>query len=380
VAGPSRGFDGTTVKVAGLGLLSNFADAAIGAEARFKRANDTNELNGIKLQFVEFADDKADPATALSEARRLVTQDGIFAIVPDLSPVNPGSYMTSQTVPWIGYPFDSTYCSPTPSTAVWGFGFVGCVIPDTPPWVPDLTGEVYKYVSAKTGKAHPSAVVFTNDNESGQKTAKFDGIATAGAGFNVVYAKGSLPMVVSDYTPYVQQWLTSDGGKQPDVIFCESAIQCVPVWAAVKTAGFTGTFWTPLGNVAALAKPMAGTITQTLFNTQPSPALTQMEADIQAFKPGTTLTGYSNVPAYFAADMFVQALKKVGRDITPQTVQAALAHLTWQIPGLAGPLDYPASTVGPSPFCSELLGDSGTDFNVVEPFACSTTQYPVTSS
>ena len=48
-------------------------------------ANDTNEIPGIKLQFAEFADDKADPASALSAARRLTTQDQVFAIVPDLA-------------------------------------------------------------------------------------------------------------------------------------------------------------------------------------------------------------------------------------------------------------------------------------------------------
>ena len=30
---------------------------------------------------------------------------------------------------------------------------------------------------------------------------------------NVVYAKGSVPITTSDYTPYVQAWLTADGGK-----------------------------------------------------------------------------------------------------------------------------------------------------------------------
>src|SRR5579862_7392911 len=53
----SRGFDGTTIKVAGLEQVSQFAGAEIGAEARIKRFNDTNEIPGLKIQFVEVADD-----------------------------------------------------------------------------------------------------------------------------------------------------------------------------------------------------------------------------------------------------------------------------------------------------------------------------------
>jgi ABC-type branched-subunit amino acid transport system substrate-binding protein len=39
---------------------------------------------------VGFADDRADPTQATSEVRRLVTQEQVFSIVPDLSAVNPG--------------------------------------------------------------------------------------------------------------------------------------------------------------------------------------------------------------------------------------------------------------------------------------------------
>src|SRR5579864_2605483 len=81
----ARCFDGTTIKVAGITNTADFAGAEIGAEARFKRFNDTNEIPGLKIQFVEMANDAADPATALSEVRRLVTSDQVFAIVPDLS-------------------------------------------------------------------------------------------------------------------------------------------------------------------------------------------------------------------------------------------------------------------------------------------------------
>jgi branched-chain amino acid transport system substrate-binding protein len=368
----SRGFDGTTIKVAGIGSVADFADGEIGAEARFKRANDTNELNGIKIKFLEFADDKLDPATATSEVRRLVTQSQIFAIVPDLSPVNPGAYLAAQHVPFVGMAFDDTYCSPTPSTSVWGFGFNGCLVPANPSVMPDSGAGLYKYVNAKTAKKSPSSVIFSSDNQSGKNAARFQASSAEGAGFNVVYAKGSVPVVTSDYSPYVQQWLTADGGKQPDVITCLITTQCIPIWQALKAAGYKGTFYQTLGAVDVLAKQLAGTLTQAFYNTAPNAGLAQLEADLDAFKPGTKPVSYSNVPAYFAADMFIQAVKKVGRDITPEAVQRALATQTWQMPGLVGPIKYPGSTVGPTPACGELLQDNadGSGFTTLQPYGC----------
>src|SRR5262249_53548805 len=69
------GFDGSTIKVGGLGLES-LPTVPTGAKARFQEFNDNNELKGVKIDFVDYGNDGGDPATALSESRRLVTQEG----------------------------------------------------------------------------------------------------------------------------------------------------------------------------------------------------------------------------------------------------------------------------------------------------------------
>src|SRR5438045_1134933 len=125
-----RGFSNGTITVAGMGYAANFdPDGTIGATARFKRFNDDNEIKGIKIEYKEFADDNQDPAKSLNEGRRLVQQVGVFAIVPDLSDTNPGPFFKQQHVPYFGWAFDDTYCSASPSTSVWGFGFNGCLVP-----------------------------------------------------------------------------------------------------------------------------------------------------------------------------------------------------------------------------------------------------------
>jgi hypothetical protein len=132
-AGAARsvpGFDGSTITVAGFGIKAQLPKLEEGAQARFKRFNDDNEIKGIKIDMVEFADDGQDPATSLSIARRLVSQTGVFAIVPNGSATTPGDYLTQQQIPWFGGGFDKSYCSNKASTA-WGYGPSGCIVPRT---------------------------------------------------------------------------------------------------------------------------------------------------------------------------------------------------------------------------------------------------------
>ena len=71
---------------------------------------------GRKVEFAEFADDKADGITALNEARRLVQQEDVFAIVPTLSPnLGQGEFFDQQHVPYFGW--DSRSRTATPATA-----------------------------------------------------------------------------------------------------------------------------------------------------------------------------------------------------------------------------------------------------------------------
>ena len=89
-SGTVRGFDGTTIKVASIGIKGTVPEMEWGVRGRLKRFNDTNEIPGLKIEYTEFADDKNDPATALTETRRLVTGVGVFAIVGNFSGVQPG--------------------------------------------------------------------------------------------------------------------------------------------------------------------------------------------------------------------------------------------------------------------------------------------------
>ena len=65
--------------------------------------------------------------------------------------------------------------------------------------------------------------------------------------------------------------------------------------------------------------------------------------------------------------MFIQILKKVGPDLTPQRFQQVAGTITYSIPGVVGPTYYPQGyQVGP-PCSEELVYSNGTTWSVAVP-------------
>lgn len=376
-----RGFAGKTITIGGIWGTANFSGAQVGAQGYINQINKTNYLHGIKLKFAGYVNDGNDPATALSGVRQLVNQYKVFAVVPDLSAVNPGTYMAAQKILYVGGGFDYSYCSTKVTTGLWGYSAGGCLVPQSPPVVSDVYGQFYNYVKAKTGSAHPTMAVFSNGNASGSNSAKTSTVAAKGAGFKVVYNKASIPTTASDYTPYVQQLMTADSGKPPQAIGCQLTAQCIPMWAALKNAGYTGSYWSPLGPIPALYSTMEGTVTIATYNNAPNAGLTAMQNAMNAVAPGTQLASYSNVPSYLDTAMFATAVHTVQakkQAITPANVRAVLSTIKWGIPGLVGPISYPASTVAGTPYCTEFLSYTAGAAQQVYPYSCSYKVYKVT--
>jgi ABC-type branched-subunit amino acid transport system substrate-binding protein len=380
-----RGFDGTTVKLAGIGIGAQFADAGTAAEARIKRFNDTNEIKGIKLSWAGFADDKQDPATTLSEARRLVTQEQVFAITADTSQFNPGDYFTQQHVPYFGWGFDATYCSHNPSTTLWGFSFTGCLLNADPSVIANANQNQYDMVSKATGKKNPTVFLVGNDSTSSKISIKNQTLSNAKVGFKVVGTDNTMPLPpVPDYTPYAQKAMTADNGNPPDVISCLLSTDCINLWGLIKAQGYKGAF---ISNVysGAITKIMAGSYANIFFVSpdQNTPAQQQMAKDINAIKAGSgDALSSAQVAGYGSTDMFIAALKTVAKkgksNITPENVQKAAANQTWEIKGLTGPVAYPKSTVVPAPYCTALVqaAADGSTWSEAFPYTCNAKQYP----
>jgi len=373
-----------TITVAGLGYAANFGDAGTGAAARFQRANQNKEVKGYTFDYKEFADDKNDPATALSETRRLVAQDGIFALVPDVSTSTPSDYLTQQQIPWFGPGYDVTYC---PSSGKGGFGFstYGCLIPNNPKVLPGPQWELLKKEFASKGISKPTAALIGSDQQSGKVSVQNSASTAQGAGFDVVYAKGAVPAppaVVSDYTPYAQALLKANNGKAPDVIY--SSVEptgSLTLINLLKSSGYTGTFLSPF-YVNLLLKPLTGAYVFLQFAgfEATSAGIKQMATDVQAYKPGAE-NSLTLAAGYFAADMFIQAVKnalKTSKTLTSTAVQQAASKMTYQIKDTIGPTTYPASYKYSVKACATLEYDAdGSAFTIAQPYFCTTKTYPI---
>jgi ABC-type branched-subunit amino acid transport system substrate-binding protein len=374
---------GGKITVAGMGYTQTFGDASTGAQARFQRANQDKEVKGYTFDFKEFANDGNDPATALSEARRLVTQDGVMAIVPAVSVITPSDYLTQQQIPWFGTGYDNTYC--TSGAPGFGISAYGCLIPDNPTKFPGTQWQLLKKQLASKGIQNPTLALLGTDTNSGKSSVASSASAATGVGFKVVYAKGAFPgppAVVSDFTPYSQALLTANGGKAPDVIYTSIApTSTLSLISLLNNSGYTGTYLSPFYS-PILVQSLKGAYVFVQFAgfESDTPGVKQMNTDVEAFKPGTK-PSLALAAGYFSADMFIQAVKnslKTSKTLTSASVQKAAAKMTYQIKGTVGPTSYPASFKLGTQSCATLQYDAeGTSFEIVQPFYCTTKTYPV---
>jgi ABC-type branched-subunit amino acid transport system substrate-binding protein len=372
-----RGFDGSTIKVASMGNQAQLGSAQVGTEARIQRFNETDELEGIQIEYAGFADDKNDPATALNEARRLVTQEQVFALVGDVSSYHPYDFLAQNKVPFYGWGIDKAYCAPTVVTDLWGFGYNGCQVNPSPEKIVDYGGQWYGLVSEKSGKKRPTMAIIYQDTTTGRDSLKQNLIAYKGSGFKIVYGKATLPSTpVADYTPYAQELLTSDGGEAPDMIRCASGTECLNIYGIATSGGYEGVFNHSL-YTDILVKPFAGSFagqSNASISETDIPSLNRMKEDVEAFKPGQKIDSQLTA-GYASTDMFIQALKKAAKGgkskITPENVQKANSKMTWEMKGFTGPTIYPVATNRQDPYCVGIAESDGTVWNTVVERSCS---------
>jgi len=372
-----RGVTDSSIKVSGLGYSAFYEEAGKAAKARFDAANKNNEIpGGRKIDYIGFTDDKSSGDTNLSESRRLVTEEQVFGIAPVLSPAfqTAGAFLNQSKVPTIGWGISSAFCD---SSNKYIFGFTGCLVPDPPTYPGNTWGELmnqyFKNQGVSTGAKGKTAAIIADNNDSGKSGVEVISATAEAVGMKVVYAEAAMPAppaTVSDFTPYVQDMLTSNNGKQPDVVFLVVAPSNVyGLGPALTQAGFTGVDTNAVAYAPSFAGLTKGWQAFTQFATPESTSseMQQINQTLQA--AGITNVGQPGLAGYFAADMFVQILKKVGKDLTPEKFQAVAAKFKYQIPNVVGPTVYPAGFKAGSP-CGQLAESNGSTYKVTADFAC----------
>ena len=373
----TRGVTSTEIKVGGLGYSAFYESAGQAAKARFDEANKSGEIpGGRKINYVGFADDKSSADTNLSEGRRLVDQEQVFAVVPTITPfLQAGTYFNQQKVPTLGWGISAAFCDPANKYI---FGFTGCLVPNPPTYPGNTWGElVNKQLQAegKGGAKGKTAAVVADNNDSGKSGVEVISATAEAVGMKVVYGQAALPpppATVTDYTPYVQAIMTSNGGQPPDVVFLVVAqSNVIGLGRALGQAGYKGIQTNAVSYAPQLTALATGWSAFTQFAT-PEATNANMQKIVTTLNNGGITTAQIGQPAlagYFAADQFVQILKKVGKNLTPESFQKAAAKFTYQIQDVIGPTVYPAGFKAGSP-CGQLATSDGTKWSVTAPFAC----------
>ena len=372
-----RGVTDSEITVGGLGYATLYSPASDAAKARFDEANKNGEIpGGRKIKYVGFADDKSTADVNLSEGRRLVDQEKVFGVVPAITPfLQAGTYFNQAKVPTVGWGISPAYCE---ATNKYVFGFTGCLVPNPPTYPGNTWGElVNKQLQAqgKGGAKGKTAAVIAENNDSGKSGVEVISATALAVGMKVVYSEASMPAApatVTDYSPYVQALMTSNGGQPPDVIFLVVAQNNVfGLGRALSQAGYKGIQTNAVSYAPQLTTLANGWSAFTQFATPESTAanMTKIVATLNAAGMPKDQIGQPALGGYYSADMFVQILKKVGKNLTPERFQKVAAKFKYEIPDVIGPTYYPAGFKAGAP-CGQLATSNGTAWSVTAPFAC----------
>src|SRR6266498_5956963 len=224
---PTRGVTDTTITVGGLGYAGFYQDSAVGAQARFNKANNNNEIpGGRRINFLGFRDDGSDQNKNLDEGRKLVQDDQVFAVVPVVTPfLGASDFFAQNKTPFIGWGIASGFCENP-----FGFGFSGCLTPEDPKTAASTWGDLIKKGNFNNNAKGKTAAVIAEDNDSGKAGVKVITASAKAGGFKVVYNKNPIPpapATVSDFTPFANEIMTSNNGRPADVVFLTLAVNNV---------------------------------------------------------------------------------------------------------------------------------------------------------
>jgi branched-chain amino acid transport system substrate-binding protein len=372
-ANPAQGFTSNSITIEGdvdktsaSGQSEALAD--LGAKARFTRANSEGGVNGRKINYLGAADNKLDPAQDLPTVKKIVEQDKAFAVVPMVSPVLAagGTYLVSNNVPFFGWGITPAFCN-----NMVGFGYTGCLVPTskTDEVSTASAGLVEKLLGIPDGTGKTVALI-SEDDVAGQFGIKVIQAAFVADHWKVTYSKSILPSTspTTDFSPYSQAILTSNGGKAPDVMFHVTTVpNAEGLTKALSDAGYKGIQMNAVTYDPAFLTGASGAALDKEYVfiqygsfESPSSANTQMLKDVQAVDPSQKVLTQDIAIGYYSADIFLHNLAKAGKNLSRSGFLAAANDgSTYSVPGGIGPISFPNNHQNSVPCGSLVQIDSG---------------------
>jgi branched-chain amino acid transport system substrate-binding protein len=314
------------------GPASAYGTIGRAAKAHFDWVNSKGGVNGRKIEFVTL-DDGYDPARAVSNARRLVTQEKVFALFNTLGTANNlaiWDYTNQQKVPQV---FVATGGSE--------FGADVEKHPFVIGWQPDYISEAKTYAEfLKKEKPNAKvAVLYQNDSFGENLTGGFEE-AIKGSNIKIV-ARESYEVTDPSVAPQVSKLAGSGADTFLNVTTPKPGAQAI---GAVAKSD-----WRPLhilNNVAAsktlVIKPVGfeaaqGIVSTTYFKDPEGsewvddPAMKEYKAQLKKFAPKLNPDEPFNAYGWAAAATMVAALQQAGSDLTRDKLMDAIRNMDTEI-------------------------------------------------
>ena len=383
--GAVRGVTDDEITIGGIAPLTSpsggYPGADIGAQARFRRANEEGGIHGRTIDYLGTEDDNEDGTKNLDLARQLVQEQEAFAIVPMLGagflPAT-SDFLNEEQVPSVGWGFMPGQCG---GDSDYGFGFNGCI---QPPGGAIVNTSLAAQIVEEMGGPDDLTVAIVSD-DTANSTDGLNSVKGAflAEGAEVVYAKPNVPTSEQvDYTPFVQDVMSSNEGGPPDlVVFNSLFANTVGITAGLRAAGFEGETLNYIAYVPGLLEQspdVAAALDGSYVSTQFLPtefggsAIEQLEADVAAVDPDATVT-LATALTYWMADVFVQMLDEVGPELTAErfgeVVNGGFTYEPEGDPSGIGPISYPEGHGQAAP-CSALVQITGTTYEPVTELTC----------
>jgi ABC-type branched-subunit amino acid transport system substrate-binding protein len=370
----------TEIKVGGLISLSSTSGPVntgmdVGAKVRFDRANAEGGVNGRKIDYVGTRDDGSDAARTATQAQSLVA-DGVFAAVPAV--VRTGVFadtLCKTATPYFGWGTTSNYCDTT-----LGFGITGCLVPD-PNGRSLPTTWAMAAESILGGPSGRSVALVGTDTDSAAAGVQLAAKAIKAAGMSVPYAKDPVPAAgLNDTTALVNEIMTANNGAPPDLVIpIVDFSPAIKIVDALRASGYQGKILTPLGYDPRLTglKDLDGTYTllQWAPSENDSAADQQLRADFAKYAPNEPV-GLTAMAGYWAADFFLDAVKKTGKDLTVANLLKTMngGDYSYGVTGAVGQTQWPVNHSTTTP-CASVVELSGGKYSQTVKLSC-TALYP----
>jgi branched-chain amino acid transport system substrate-binding protein len=316
------------------GPASAYASIASGVKARFAAENAKGGVDGRKIEFVAL-DDGYEPQRAVTNARRLVEQEKVFALFNTLGTPNNlaiWDYLNQQKVPQLYV-----------ATGASAFGADVSAHPFTTGWQPDYVSEAKAYAEfLKSEKPKAKvAVLFQNDGFGKDLLGGFEK-AIEGSEIEIV-ARESYEVTDPTISSQMRKLASSGGDTFLNIT--------TPKFSAQAIAAIAKSDWKPLhilNNVGASKKlvlePVGlknakDIVSMTYFKDPEDPqwaddaAMQEYKAGMKEFEPKADPLEAFCAYGWTAASTMIEALKAM-KEPTREALMEAVRNMDVEIPML----------------------------------------------